>query len=274
MIAGKYIRASDSKVIERPSQIDGMVYDMNQEVVLSAQDFAKGIVNSKGQPFTGPVKKILSKAKDLANFARTKLVGGGKQALAALKKVGQGAARIAKHGLTGAAQVVGTGIGAMSFEGIDILRSIRDILDARLPGGGGIGVGGVKHDENGNEIAGPAAPRNNTKNSLLSSIKSYSSGNTLGAVSGLASAAGRGISGLWNKFKGKAEKAKADFEESEAGQKVKDLKDKTKAEIEKLKESSLAEKVKAKKDKLMEKMTAGKEAVKGRVGNWQISTRR
>ena len=269
MIAGKYIRASDSKVIERPSQIDGMVYDMNQEVVLSAQDFAKGIVNSKGQPFTGPVKKILSKAKDLANFARTKLIGGGKQALAALKKVGQGAARIAKHGLTGAAQVVGTGIGAMSFEGIDILRSIRDILDARLPGGGGIGVGGVKHDENGNEIAGPAAPRNNTKNSLLSSIKSYSSGNPLDAVSGLASAAGRGIGGLWNKFKGKAEKAKADFEESEAGQKVKDLKDKTKAGIEKLRKTSIADKIKAKKDKLMEKMTAGKEAVKGRIGSWQ-----
>lgn len=87
MIAGKYIRASDSKVIERPSQIDGMIYDMNQEVVLSAQDFAKGIVNSKGQPSLAQLKKILSKAKDLANFARTKLVGGGKQALAVLKKV-------------------------------------------------------------------------------------------------------------------------------------------------------------------------------------------
>ena len=265
MIAGKYIRASDSKVIERPSQIDGMVYDMNQEVVLSAQDFAKGIVNSKGQPFTGPIKKILSKAKDLANFARTKLVSGGKQALATLKKVGQGAARIATHGLAGAAQVVGTGIGVMGSEGIDILRSIRDILDARLPGGGGIGIGGVSKDENGNAIAGPAAP----KSALSSSIKSYASGDPLGALGNLAGKAGSGLKGLWDKFKGKADKTKTDFEESEAGQKVKDLKDKTKAEIDKLKKSSLAEKIKAKKDKLMEKMTAGKEAVKGRIGSWQ-----
>ena len=44
-------------------------------------------------------------------------------------------------------------------------------------------------------------------------------------------------------FKGKADKAKTDFDESEAGQKVKDLKDKTKAEIDKLRKSSMAEKI-------------------------------
>ena len=265
MIAGKYIRASDSKVIERPSQIDGMVYDIDQQVVISTQDFIKGLVNSKGQPFTGPIKKLFNKAKDLANFTRTKLIQGGKAALSTLKKVGQGVANVATYGLSGAANMAGAGIGFMGSEGIDVLKSIRDILDTRLPGGGGIGVGGVSKDEHGKDIVGPVAP----KSVLSSTLKPYNSGDPLGAMGTLAGKAGTGIKGLWNKFKGRANETKTNFEESETGQKVKDLKDKTKAEIDKLKKSTLAEKVKAKKDKLLEKITAGKDAIKGRIGGWQ-----
>lgn len=274
MVKGSYIRASDSKVIERPSQIDGMVYDTNQQVVISFEDFQLGLVNSKGEPFTGPIKKIISKGKNLLSSFSRKLKSGGKRILGGLASIGKTAINIAAHGVVGATGAVSGVSGMFNSEGTDILKSIRDILDARLPGGGGIGIGNKKTDDAGNEIVGPKNGNTNSNKAksegLTQTVKQYTGGGNV--IDQLKTASDKTKSlgkKLWNRVKTRKEAVVTDVVESESVQKIKELKTQTKKELARLKKETTAAALKAKKDSVVDKVQGLREKAAGRIGGWQ-----
>jgi hypothetical protein len=282
MMSGEYIRASDGKVVERPTMIDGMVYDRQEQLVLSVEDFRKGLTNVHGQPFTKPLRKIFDNINNLNRKVIDSAVKVGRGALDIGKGLLAGTTRLATHGLAG---LQGYQIPDVGFNGLGntesnkLLTNIRDILDARLPGGGGVGYGGLLKDAEGNEIVGPKNLNrltNNVSKQIPNTVKTYATdGSSL--ITGGLSLAGKTAKGIWNSIKGRTKTATESVKESKAykdleskkdelSKKFKDSKAKTEEKLSKLEDKlTLREKV----SNFTNKFKTGKNADGTRLGSWQ-----
>ncbi|EKD89751.1 MAG: Virion structural protein, partial [uncultured bacterium] len=134
MKSGGYVSRITSKVIQNTDDIDGPVFDERGNEVLTADDFAKGLYDSKGRPIRNGFGKITGAAKDAFRFAKDKLTRGGKF----LKDKVSGAWNMAKNALRDGIHIGGLGPGETRLDKdsliIKRLTEIRNILDGRLPG--------------------------------------------------------------------------------------------------------------------------------------------
>lgn len=129
MKAGGYISRIKNKPVMRPSEIDGVVLDDKGDVVLTAEQFASGLLDKQGRPIKSGISKLISTAKNISSWGTSKVV----QAF--------------KYGKDKASKLLG-GMKEGMFSGwfniniqtaekqSNILTEIRDILDARLPNKG------------------------------------------------------------------------------------------------------------------------------------------
>ena len=130
MEAGHYFNKSDSSRIKRPGDIKGPVIDSEGNTVLTLMQFRKGLVDVKGNE----IKSAVGRLKDITTDTLQKGVAMMKNAVvggASLVK------SVATDGIEGVKKFAGNmnlGIGLGGKKSNELLTSIRDILDARLPG--------------------------------------------------------------------------------------------------------------------------------------------
>jgi hypothetical protein len=133
MKAGGYRSRRTSKIIKSPSDIDGVIIDDQNNVMLSMEDLAKGMVNKYGKPLRTGLGKITGAVSDIGKAGVGLLLGG-------VKKI----AGLVSGGVSGGMDFVKNLFGnVFSSEGLvfaggktmtDRLTEIRDILLERMPG--------------------------------------------------------------------------------------------------------------------------------------------
>jgi hypothetical protein len=121
-------------IIERPSDIDGPVMDLDGNEVLSSEDITKGLVDSKGRNVVGLGGKLLRLAK--SGFGL-----GTKAAQLAMR-----ATRFAWNKAKGAAKAVGRGIASAGRFGGRLLRGLARGVNFQANIGFGVGIGGASVD--------------------------------------------------------------------------------------------------------------------------------
>lgn len=129
-----YRSKTTNEVINRPSDIDGPVVDIEGNEVLSAEDITKGLVDSKGRPVVGLGGKLLRLAKSGFGLA-------GKAA-----KLGLRAAKFAWDKTKATARAAGRGIAAAGRFGGRVLRGLTKGINFQANIGFGVGVGGASVD--------------------------------------------------------------------------------------------------------------------------------
>lgn len=146
-----YLSKATRRVLDRPSEIDGEVLDLQGNTVLTIEDIQKGLVDSQGRPIVGVGGKLLrwaksgfglatkltGKALSLANRARKyawdKTVKGAKAVGRGIRNVG----RFLGKGIHFNANLglgIGFGGSADMTPVVSGLEAIYNLLDDRLPG--------------------------------------------------------------------------------------------------------------------------------------------
>lgn len=197
MRLGAYLNRDDGSVIERPTMIKGVVVDLTGEVLINEADLTKGLVDKEGLPFKGIKQR-------LAEGIRKRVVGAVKGGIMAARLITgaakgtlKGIRKFMTHGLSG---LTGSGGMADSAQSISILEQIRDILDKRLPSGGGSGFMGSAQPEN------PNAPKPGP--GQASQNRDYNGGTNIFSMAGSAISAGASaVKGLIGRRRGRASTA-------------------------------------------------------------------
>lgn len=125
MRAGAYFDQRTGKPIRIPSEINGPVINQDGEVVLSMDDFAKGITDKDGKPIRSISAKLTALALGAVGAVGSRLKAG----LEGLMEIGGGIKDRLKGGLAG---LLGFGKGAKRV--VEVLIQIRDMLNKRMPG--------------------------------------------------------------------------------------------------------------------------------------------
>ena len=117
-----YFLKSTGKPIERPSQITDTVIDQEGNILLTHEDFSKGLVDSMGKTIESIAGKLASGVKSGVNFIGSMFTSGA----SLLGRIGAGGIKGFKDFFSG------MGFGSTGKESLNVLKEIRDILDDRL----------------------------------------------------------------------------------------------------------------------------------------------
>ncbi len=250
MRLGGYLNKVDGSVIEHPIKIKGEVVNLAGEILISNADLSKGLVDENGQPFRSITQRLADGLrKRVTNAARTTAWIAGK-AKSTAQTLGKGVKTFVTKGLSGFKDLGGPGGGGntvqIAAQSHSVLEQIRDILDARLPGGGmGGAVGNIMTPKgpdgsngNGNAPAGPGEParanRDYDGGTNIFSMGANMVGKGVSAAAGAFSrwrAKRKGLSGL-------ASAPGTGADGAEVKEAVKDSQTKTTREIESLKKEN------------------------------------
>ena len=137
MKTGGYASRVTSKPVTRPSQIDGPVYDMQGQIVLTAEDIAKGLMGADGRELVTGAKKLMRIGMDTVNKVKEKAIWLKDQVMDKATKardwlkgkfdLGSFGEKLGKFFTTGP-------LGISAKKTVDLLTEIRNILNDRLPG--------------------------------------------------------------------------------------------------------------------------------------------
>lgn len=130
MKAGAYASKATGKVVDRPSKIDGAIYDQDTyNIVLTEDDLKAGLVDRFGKPLRTGFGKLFQMGKDLMTNSINRLRKAGQW-------IGGQFGRLMGGLRTGFENIVGKDglIFAGSRKMQTTIEEIRDLLNDRLPG--------------------------------------------------------------------------------------------------------------------------------------------
>lgn len=195
MRLGAYVNAVDGSVITRPMLIKGAVKDLEGNVLISDVDLTKGLCDVDGNPFKGITQRLAEGIRKRAG----EMIAGAKFVAGAAKGALKGVKTFLTKGMSGFAGGEG-GLGGGKT--LSVLEQIRDLLDARLPGGTGAAAGALS------TFMGPPKPQAQNSNLPKGSAvttktnRDYDGGTNIFDVAGKAISGGIGaVKGFFSKGK-------------------------------------------------------------------------
>lgn len=272
-----YFDQSTNDIITRPSLIKGPVVDENGQILLSAEDLKKGIVNAEGKPFrsiterlAGFLKNNMARGRQTLRKGADMLRKGFKAVGKAVSGVGKAVGKFLSFGMSGfksdggaaAAEEAAQSPEAAASYTVTLLTQIRDILAERLPEPPkkGMSFSSVFSSTFGGSTAsvssasGPGATPPQGPDTTVENGSGGLSGLVSGAVN-TAKGVASGIGGLLSRGKGKLGKLGAFLKGSTGGdsgeaspevmEKLKEIKDQQESEGKKSRMRAAADKIAA-----------------------------
>lgn len=208
MRAGGYFTA-DGKPVLTPGAINGPISDSTGATVVTQEHLARGLVFNNGEPVRAGLQKI-------AHHLIGKLATGAKRigkTLNFVKDAAISGLSTAKnfllHGFKGMGGRGGSGVGETDVT-VDLLTSIRDILDSRLPKSKKRVIGDIDGDGIREGSAADLMRKAKAKAEAAAGKAAAIGGNIWDRNKGIGSGLMGGLKGLYNKFTGKKSKGEED----------------------------------------------------------------
>ena len=124
---GEYFNRSSGKVINRPSDITGVVIDAKGNVLVNEEDLKKGLVDIDGKTAVSPMKQLIGLGAAAIGTSLGALRSLSQKGLEGMKDIGNFGA----DAFNSMMNKISIGFGGK--ESLDVLKQIRNILDSRLP---------------------------------------------------------------------------------------------------------------------------------------------